>query len=129
MANNSNKTRRIYVGLTQGQYTKIEGLYKKSNCHTLSEYVRKLLSDKPVTIFYRDQSLDDLIEEIAELNNEMNNVRNIAFQALEKLTQHQGINQHVTPASTLEIAVKNLYKRIEEIKNQIEKITDKWLQS
>ncbi|MDA6070381.1 hypothetical protein NJT12_12190 [Flavobacterium sp. AC] len=124
-----NRIRAVYVGLPINQYFAIQNQCKKSTCHTVSEYIRKQLSDKPVTIFYRNQSLDDLIEEIAALNNQINNVRNNTSLVLEKLTQHQRINHDLESLPGLEIAIKNLDRRIEEIKTQIEKITEKWLQS
>jgi carboxypeptidase C (cathepsin A) len=124
-----NRIRGVYVGLPINQYFEIQSQCKKSTCHTVSEYIRKRLSDEPVTILYRNQSLDDLIEEIAELNNQINIVRNNASQVLEKQSQHQQINHDVVSISGLEIAIKNLDQRIEEIKLQIEKIIDKWLQS
>lgn len=127
--NNTIKIRGIYVGLLKEDFFKIESQYKKSTCHTLSEYVRKLLSNKPVTIMYRNESLDDLIEEIVVLNSEMNNTKNSALEVLEKLDTKYKTNKLEPLIIELETKISILSEKINEVKNRIEKITHKWLQS
>ena len=64
---NSNRTRIIGLRLTPGEYTKIEQKWKASTCRKLSDYVRRNLFEKPVTSYYRNQSLDDFMAEMALL--------------------------------------------------------------
>lgn len=127
--NNSNKVHRTYVGLASQEYHKIESQYKASTCRTLSEYIRKLLYNKPVTIFYRNQSLDDLIEEIVVFNKEMNTLRDNLAQIVEKLYIHPQISEFKPSVERIELEINKVQKSIEDIKIQFKKITDKWLQS
>ena len=127
--NTSNKIRCIYVGLAIQEYHKIESQYKKSTCRTLSEYIRKLLYNKPVTIFYRNQSLDDLIEEIVVFNKQMNTLRDNLAQIVEKRYIHPQISEFKPLVQGIELEINKVHKSIEDIKIRIEKITDKWLQS
>ncbi|QGK73371.1 hypothetical protein [Flavobacterium sp. SLB02] len=90
---------------------------------------RNIIIHNPITIRYRDQSLEDLIEEIASLNDHMNQVRNTAFQILEKLTSQQQTSQFNPVLTGFETTIKHLDKTIQEIKIQIEKIVKKWSQS
>ncbi|MFH7000984.1 hypothetical protein [Flavobacterium bizetiae] len=119
----------VYIGLPLEKYTNMEQEYKKSTCRSLSEYFRNLLTNKPVTIRHRNQSLEDLIEEIASLNDHMNQMRTNAYQILEKLKDQQQISEFTSLLTGFETSIGHLSERINQIKIQIEKIVEKWSQS
>jgi hypothetical protein len=48
--------------MTEEEYVKFLADYKKTLCRTKSEYVRKMVLGQPVSIIYRNRSLDDFIE-------------------------------------------------------------------
>jgi hypothetical protein len=119
----------IYVGLKLEEYAKIELQYKASTCRNKSEYIRNLIYNRPITILYRNQSLDNLIEEMVILNNEINAIKNDLSKTLEILHIHKDSLEFKKSLQDVELSMGSLYKKIDEVKNQIEKITDKWLQS
>lgn len=82
---NSNRSRRITLRLTPEEYLKIEQRYKNSTCRKLSDYIRKHLFNKPITTHYRNQSIDDSIEEIVLLRNELSAVGNNVNQVVKKM--------------------------------------------
>jgi len=45
--------------------------YAKTPYRSKSEYSRKMLLGKPVTIFYRNKSLDELIEGVIQLRKDL----------------------------------------------------------
>ena len=127
--NDPSNIRCIYVGLKLEEYAKIELQYKASTCRNKSEYIRNLIYNRPITILYRNQSLDNLIEEMVILNNEINAIKNDLPKTLEILHIHKDSPEFKKLLQDVELSIESLYKKIDEIKNQIEKITDKWLQS
>jgi predicted nucleic acid-binding Zn-ribbon protein len=127
--NNSQKNRCISVGLTSAEYSKIELQYKASICRNRSEYIRNLIWNRPVTILYRNQSLDDLIEEIVILNRETNTLKSDLSTTLERLYRLKDETKFKESLQGTEIKIASLHKKMDEVKNQIEKIVDKWLQS
>jgi hypothetical protein len=84
-AENSNRTRIIGLRLTPEEYAKIERKWKASTCRKLSDYVRKHLFDKSIVTTYRNQSLDDFMEETIVLHNELNAIGTNINQAVKKL--------------------------------------------
>ena len=82
---NSNRTRIIGLRLTPTEYAKIERKWKASTCRKLSDYVRHNLFEKPVTSYYRNQSLDDFMAEMVLLRNELNHIGNNFNQAVKRL--------------------------------------------
>ena len=128
-AENSNRTRIIGLRLTPEEYAKIEGKWKASTCRKLSDYVRKHLFDKSIVTTYRNQSLDDFMEEMIVLRNELNAIGNNINQAVKKLHTLQQIPEFRNWIISYDLNKKILFNKVEEIKKHIQKITDKWLQS
>jgi hypothetical protein len=56
-----------------------EDLHKRmlaTTCRSKSEFVRKVLFNKPVRVLIRNESIDDMIEELISLRRELANLLN-----------------------------------------------------
>lgn len=126
---NSNRSRRITLRLTPEEYAKIEHKYKASTCRKLSDYVRKHLFDKPITTTYRNQSLDDFMEETLVLRNELSAIGNNLNQVVKKMHTLQQIPEFRQWVLRYELEKKILSNKVNDIQNHMHKITEKWLQS
>jgi hypothetical protein len=58
------RTQLLQVRLTVKESDQIHNTFSKSTCRKLSDYVRKKLLDKPVSVYTRNQSLDDFMAEM-----------------------------------------------------------------
>jgi hypothetical protein len=126
---NSNRTRIVGLRFTPEEYAKIERKWKISTCRKLSDYIRKHLFDKPITTNYRNQSVDEFMLEIIRLRSELSALGNNFNQAVKKLhTLHQ-IPEFKNWIISSELEKKILLNKVEEIKNYIQKMAEKWLQS
>ena len=67
------------------EYEIINGLFAKSTCRNLSEYARKVLLQKPVTIRYRNESADEFLQQMLLLKKELNSIGNNYNQVVKKL--------------------------------------------
>lgn len=122
------RTRIIGLRLTSIEYEQIEKRCKNSTSQKLSEYVRCILFNKPVTVYQRNQSLDDFMAEMMQLRTELNGIGNNFNQAVKRLhTLHQ-IAEFRSWLITYELEKKTLLNKVDEIKNRINKIADEWLQ-
>lgn len=127
-AKNSNRSRIIGLRLTLKEYEQIEKKWKASTCRKLSDYVRRSIFEKPIVTTYRNQSLDDYMAEMMKLRNELNGMGNNFNQAVKKLhTLHQ-IAEFRSWIITYELEKKILLNKVDEIKNHIQKVAEKWLQ-
>jgi len=103
---NTTPKRFLSVRLSSEELEEVYQLSKTSTCRSLTEYVKKVLTKKPVTVKVRNQSQDDLLEtmigiksrldQLAEQThdkNEVEQLRGIAEvkamtrQILERLNQ------------------------------------------
>ncbi len=125
---NSFRTRIIGLRVTLKEYEQIEEKCKNSTAKKLSEFIRRVLFEKPVTMYQRNKSLDDFMAEMMLLRNELNGLGNNFNQAVKKLHSLQQIPEFRNWIITFEIEKKILFNKVDEIKNRINKIADEWLQ-
>lgn len=119
---------RITVRYQPGELKQLNKLLKASTCRKVSEYIRKTSLHKPVTVTYRNQSADDFLTEMILLKNELNAIGNNLNQAVHKLHTLDRIPEIKTWAILHESGKKNLLKKVEEIKEKMNKIYQLWLQ-
>ena len=94
----------------------------------MSDYVRHVLFNKPITVYHRNKSLDDFMKEIISLRNELNGIGNNFNQGVKKLHTLQQIAEFKSWIITYELEKQTLLNKVDEIKNRINKIADEWLQ-
>ena len=125
---NNNRTRWLHLRLKPEEYEKIHRQFSKTTCRKLSDYARKILLAKPLIATTRDQSLDDFMSEAIRLRNELNSIGNNFNQAVKKLHTLQQISEFRAWLINYELEKKILQNKMDEIKNHIQKIGEKWLQ-
>lgn len=124
-----NKTHSIRVGLKPDEYQKIFDKFSNSTCRNLSEYGRKILLGKPITTYYRNQSLDDFMEETIMLRNELIAIGKNLNQLKTKIEILQHVNEFKEWIIGYELEKIILFNKVEIIKKHIQKISEQWSQS
>ncbi|MEO6915450.1 MAG: plasmid mobilization relaxosome protein MobC [Chitinophagaceae bacterium] len=122
------RARFIGLRLTMEEYSKLEKGWKASTCRKLSDYIRKILFNKPIVTRYRDQSMDDLMTEMIELKTELGRVGNNFNQAVRRLNGIDKIGEIRTWLITYEDDKNRLLQGVENIKTHVQKVAEKWLQ-
>ena len=125
---NSKRTRIIGLRLTPDEYAKIEKKWKASTSRKLSDYVRRSLFDKPLVMTYRNSSQDDLMTELTRLRSELNGLGNNFNQAVKKLHTLSQITEFRSWLIAYEVEKKILSNKIDEVRNNIKKMLEIWLQ-
>jgi hypothetical protein len=126
---NNNRTKWLHLRLKPDEYQKIFKKFSKSTCRKLSEYARKNLLGEPITTNYRNQSVDEFMLEIIRLRSELSALGNNFNQAVKKLHTLQQIPEFKNWIISSELEKKILLNKVQEIKNYIQKMAEKWLQS
>jgi hypothetical protein len=124
----NNHSKWLHIRLKQEEYNKIYNRFSKSTCRKLSEYARRVLLDKAITVNQRNQSLDDFMTEMIRLRNELNAIGNNINQSVKKLHTLDQLQEFKSWLNLNENHQKILLQNVEEIKSKINQISDKWLQ-
>ena len=125
----TNRTELLQMRLTATELEAIQQKFSKSTCRKMSDYTRKVLLEKPVTMNIRNQSLDDFMNELIVLRTELNSVGNNFNQAVKWLHTLHKIEEFKSWLMLYEITRKALLEKTEIIKSKIAQINDQWLQS
>lgn len=125
---NSNRSRRITLRLTEKEYAKIESQFKASTCRKLSEYIRRHIFNRPITSTYRNQSLDELMEETVVLSSELRSIGNNINQIARKVNTLKMIPDIKGHLYLFEVQRKKLFEKMDEVSSHTQKISERWLQ-
>jgi predicted GNAT family acetyltransferase len=123
-----NRSKLLQVRLTAKELEKIHTKFSGSTSRKLSDYVRKVLLDKPITMNQRNQSLDDFMAEMIILRNELSAIGNNFNQTVKRLHALQQIDEIKTWLILNETARQIILGKVAEIKSKINQINDQWLQ-
>ena len=75
----SNEPKRfLSIRLTAGELKDVYRQCEKSTCRSLTEYAKKVLTKKPVTIKVRNQSQDDLLQAMIGIKNKLEELNELA---------------------------------------------------
>lgn len=125
---NNNRKRRIYVRLTDKEFTALESRYKNTTCRTLSDYVRHCLFSKPITTVTRDASADEAIMQMSHLNRELNAIGSNFNQLVRKINASSQAAEIKGLLLLFDSQKKAMFSKIDEVKEQLQKLAEKWLQ-
>jgi hypothetical protein len=124
----TNRNKRIYIRLTGDEYKILHDGFSKSIFRKFSEYNREILLNKPVTIFTRNKSYDDFVEEMAALRTELNAIGNNFNQAVKKLHTINHDEEIIAWAVMNEKAKELFNKKMDQIELKMIKISEQWSQ-
>lgn len=124
----NNRDKWVHIRLTQHEFKKIKTGFSNSTKRKISEYVRAILLDKPITVYTRNQSFDDFVAELILLRRELNAIGNNFNQSVKKLNALDEITEIKMWAMLNENSKPVLFKKIGEVNEKLAQISEKWLQ-
>lgn len=125
---NNNRKRRIYVRLTDKEFTTLETRRKNTTCRSVSDYVRHCLFSKPITTITRDATADEAITQMSHLNRELNAIGNNFNQLIRKINASSQAAEMKGLLLLFDSQKKAMFSKINEVKEQLQKLAEKWLQ-
>lgn len=126
---NTIRNRWLHIRLTEEELQQIDKIFKASAYRKRSDFLRRNLLRKPIVMKYRNESLDELIQQLIQLRTQLNFIGNNFNQAVKKLHTLSEISDFRTWIHSFESDKKKYFSIVDEIKKNIENISKKWLQS
>lgn len=122
------RTRWLHLRLTPAEYERIDRQFRQTTCRKISQYARRRLLDKPVTLRYRNKSLDEFMAEMIRLRSELNRLGGNFNQAVKKLHSLHQLPEFRSWLLTWDSERDELLRRVDAIKHKLNSIADQWLQ-
>jgi hypothetical protein len=123
-----NLTRKVTVRLKPDEYNKVNTSFKSTTKKKLSEYIRFVLLEKPVTVYTRDQSLDEFMAELVRLRNELSAIGSNFNQLVKRLHTMSHLNELREWIQLNEKHKENFFAKVNEINQKISQLSGQWLQ-
>ena len=118
----------LKVRMNQDEMTCLRKLQSQTTEKDLSNYVRRVVLQKPVIVTYRNKSSDEFLKEMLQLRKELNGIGNNFNQAVHKLHILERIPEFRLWLQQNEGLQKALVSKVEEIRLRMNQLYDLWLQ-
>ncbi len=130
MKKEKSEVRNIFVKIrmNEQELKDVKKNQLKTTEQSLSNYVRKVSTQKPVVVKYWNQSADDFLEDMLLLKKELSAVGNNFNQAVHKLHLLDKIPEFRTWILQNDALQKSLVAKVEEIKLRMNQLYEQWLQ-
>ena len=121
------RRRFVKTRMNDAEISQLETLWKATTERYLSNYLRKVVLQKPVIIKYRNASADDFLSSMLLLKKDLNSISSNFNQAVKRLSVLEQIPEFRTWLLLNESLQRAVVANIEEIKLRINKLYDEWL--
>jgi hypothetical protein len=118
----------LKVRMNEAEMTGLKKLQSQTTERDLSNYVRRVVLQKPVIVTYRNKSADDFLKEMLQLRKELNGIGNNFNQAVHKLHILEKIPEFRLWLQQNESLQKALVRKVEEIRLRMNQLYEQWLQ-
>ena len=116
------RTKALKVRLTPNEMEMLLEKRSRTTCNSISEYARNLLLGKRITYYFRNQNLDNHLEEIKVLTKELNLCGISYNQTVKRLHYLQNLQEIKEWLLINESNKKIMNKKLEEIRCKISEI-------
>jgi hypothetical protein len=124
----STMSRKVTVRFKPEEYNKVSISFKSTTKKKLSEYIRFVLLEKPVTVYTRNQSADELMAELVLLRNELSAIGSNFNQLVKRLHTASHYQEIKVLALDSEKQREKFAEKVSEINLKIALISSQWLQ-
>lgn len=118
----------LIIRVSQPLYEKLNKIQKESDCQSIAEVARKILSNQKIKCFYKDISMNEPMEELTSIRKELKSIGININQITRSFNQEKSAEIH---RAFYVMKVADLYKKVDAKVDKllvlISKLTEKWL--
>ncbi len=129
MKKEKDEIRDIFVKtrMNKKEYDQLQRLQRRTTDTSLSNYIRKVLLQKAVTIKYRNSSADDFLNDMLQLKKELHAIGNNYNQAVHKLHILEKIPEFRNWIISTEQLRRSFFEKVDQIHTAINQLYEQWL--
>ena len=123
------RNRFLHIRMLDDELAKIRENFSHSTKRYLSDYIRSVLLEKPVTFYTRNKSIDELLDEMISLRTTLHAMGKDFHESVNRLQLFSQIPEIRDWAQANEKSKDLFFRKMDEIENKIIEIDNKWLRS
>ncbi len=117
----------VRTRVTKATAERLEKLRVFSDCHSIGEMARRILSGGTITIFHKDASMDDAMEQLVLIRRELKAIGINMNQVTRSYHQSRNENTKAYYALKLAAQYQEAATRINLLLSLISQLSKKWL--
>lgn len=118
----------VWTRLTADAYQRLESFVGKSDCQTVGEVARRILSKERITTFTIDRSFDQVMEELSSIRRELNAIGTNINQITHAFHLSEGAAQKAIQAIKVADQYKVVGTKVDRLLSIISQHSTQWLQ-
>jgi hypothetical protein len=119
----------LIIRVSPDLYNKLDKLLKESDCESIAEVARKILTNRKINCFYKDISMNAPMEELVGIRKELKaigiNINQITRSFNQEKTKETQRQYYVLQVAEL---YKKVDTKVDKLLRLVALLTDKWLQ-
>ncbi len=115
---------RLNIRLSQQEWDTVHRLAYNTTCRSTSDYARKVLTEKPVKVFYRNKSYDEFEGTMTSLLPQLESFGDNFSLLVKKLSSLDSIPDIKASLPLVLACEKDFIRNMELIRDHIEKLVD-----
>jgi hypothetical protein len=109
-------------------YKRLEDLLASSNCRSIGQLVRKILSNQRITVYYKDKSLEAPVQELIQIRNELRAIGVNINQITHHFHMAETNNQKMFHALKVGESYREVGEKVNVLVQMVARLGEKWLQ-
>jgi hypothetical protein len=119
---------RIRTRVNDRAYKRLTELLNSSNCQTVGQLVRKILSRERITVYHKDKSLEGPVQELIQIRNELRAIGVNINQITHHFHTAETNNQRMFDALKVAESYREVGDKVNVLVDIVAKLGEKWLQ-
>lgn len=120
--------RTLILRVNDSTIKRLESLMKDSDCQSVSDVARRILSKKRITMFHRDASLEAPMQELIRIRGELRAIGVNVNQITHFFHTSETINQKMFQALKVAEEYGKVGEKVDELVSMVACLGRKWLQ-
>jgi len=121
-------THPIIIRLTKTVFERLDGKRKESDCGTIGEVARMILSNKSIKCFYKDVTLNPVMEELAQIRKELRAIGVNINQITRTFNQDKTENHRAFYVLKVADQYKQVDGKVDRLLVLVSLLAERWLQ-
>ena len=119
---------RINTRVTDKVFNRLEALVTKSNCHSMSELVRRIVSNEKIVVLHRDMALQQHVHQLSGIRSELHSMGVNINQITHSF--HLTHNRHEKIFHALKVGEEyaKVGEKVNTLIEMVDELGKKWLQ-
>jgi hypothetical protein len=109
-------------------YQRIESLMAKSNCHSIAEVVRRIVSNEKIVLLHRDMALQHHVHQLAGIRSELHSIGVNINQITHAFHSTDSRHEKLFHALKVGEEYAKVGQKVDTLIEMVDELGKKWLQ-